>query len=126
MRDAGPGPAASRYAVSAPTACTSRNCSVESAPVMWPVVHVAPPSTERAHVARCPLAHTTLSCSIVVATLTAWSSAVVPPCCSVIVYASCSGIGGSGARLQAEAAIAAEIRKQAILTYRSPCRGGGH
>src|SRR5436190_17293646 len=81
MRELSPGPAASRYAVVALTASTSRNWSPESGPVMAPGTHVRPPSTVRTQVARCPETHTTLSLTA----LTACRSAVVWLSCSVIV-----------------------------------------
>src|SRR5690349_12798376 len=80
MRDCSPGPAASRYAVVALTASTSRNSSAESGPVIAPGTQVRPPSMVRTQVAWCPETHTTLSSTA----LTACSSAVVWLSCSVM------------------------------------------
>src|SRR5204863_7187168 len=93
MRELSPGPAASRYAVVALTASTSRNWSPESGPVMAPGTHVRPPSTVRTQVARRAETHTTLSLTA----LTACRSAVVWLSCSVVMVPT--GAESGAARL---------------------------
>src|SRR3954468_14385984 len=60
MRDWSPGPALSRYAVRASTACTSRKSSA-SAPGTVAARQVSPPSVVRKNVPFVPLAQTMLS-----------------------------------------------------------------
>src|SRR5690242_2584077 len=123
MREATPGPAASKYAVSALTACTSRNCSAESAPVIAPGTHVRPPSTVRAQVARCPDTHATESLTA----LTACSSDVVCDSCSTTVTAtraSGAGLGGAPRVQAARRTKSAGAMVRMASTLRRVLRGG--
>src|SRR6185437_8584016 len=98
MRERVPGPAARRYAVDAFTAYTSLNSS-ESAPGTCAAAQVVPPSTVRAYVASCPLTHTVAEST----TLTACSSAVVPPACAIALGAR-RAVARTGAVCRAHAA----------------------
>src|SRR5512143_2196712 len=106
MRERAPGPAASRYATSAPKASTSRNWS-ESASGTWSLSQVAPPSVVRSTAASCPLTQATSSLTA----LTAWRTAETPEDCSSRIVVPGAVPPGRGAPAQARSAAPASTNR---------------